>query len=379
MKPIVLISGDFAPTGGMDRANHALAGYLAQRGRPVHLVAYRVAEDLLACPNVVFHRALKPAGSYLLGDWFLRRAGRSWARRVSRQGGRALVNGGNCSFGDVNWVHYVHAAHKPVAHGHALRRLKRAWTHRTARTEERRALRRARLVIANSERTRTDLLEHLDLAEGRVRTIYYGVDQKQFRPLNALERAEVRARLSWPSDRPVALFVGALGDRRKGFDTLFAAWTRLCGRPDWDADLKVIGRGAELPAWQARTEASGLTGRVEYLGFRRDVPDLLSACDVLVAPTRYEAYGLGVHEALCCGAPAFVSRFAGVAERYPPHLHEFLLEDPDDVQDLADRLVAWRGRLETHRAATVALAEELRQYTWDHMAEQIVQQMEAVE
>ena len=40
--PIVLVSGDFVLTGGMDRANHALASYLLDRGREVHFVSHRV-------------------------------------------------------------------------------------------------------------------------------------------------------------------------------------------------------------------------------------------------------------------------------------------------------------------------------------------------
>ncbi|MDK2408772.1 glycosyltransferase [Aphanizomenon sp. PH219] len=54
---------------------------------------------------------------------------------------------------------------------------------------------------------------------------------------------------------------------------------------------------------------------INFLGFRADVPNLLRAADCLVAPTRYEAYDLGVHEALCCGLPAIVSADAGVDER----------------------------------------------------------------
>ena len=37
----VLATGDFTTWGGMDRANHALASYLARSGREVHLVAHR--------------------------------------------------------------------------------------------------------------------------------------------------------------------------------------------------------------------------------------------------------------------------------------------------------------------------------------------------
>jgi glycosyltransferase involved in cell wall biosynthesis len=84
-----------------------------------------------------------------------------------------------------------------------------------------------------------------------------------------------------------------------------------------------------------------------------------------VSPTRYEAYGLGVHEALCCGLPAIVSADAGVAERYPPDLADLLLPDPDDDADLAGRLR--RCRAEMPRERVRDLSARLRSYTWDDM------------
>ena len=102
----------------------------------------------------------------------------------------------------------------------------------------------------------------------------------------------------------------------------------------------------------------------------------MAAADLLLAPTRYEAYGLGVHEALCTGLPALVSRTAGVAERYPPELQELLLDDPNDVGELVRRLEDWR----THEAELAphiaALAERLRSQTWDAMSAQIVELLE---
>ena len=115
-------------------------------------------------------------------------------------------------------------------------------------------------------------------------------------------------------------FVGALGDRRKGFDRLFDAWQQLCRDPAWDADLVVAGHGGELTQWRRLAASSGLDGRIRFLGFRDDVSTVLAAADVLVHPARYEAYGLGVHEAICRGLPAIVSAAAGVAELYPAGL-----------------------------------------------------------
>jgi len=376
LKPILLVAAEIVTTGGMDRANYALASYLARQGHPVHLVTHRVAEDLLGLPGVVWHRVPKMLGSYFLSEPLLRRAGLGWARRLAAQGGRVVVNGGNCPFGDVNWVHYVHAVYRPVSQGGPLRRLKTAWAHRAGRITERRALGRARLVIANSERTRQDLITALQVPPERIRTVYYGIDPECFAPLDPAEKADRRQQQGWARERLLALFVGALGDRRKGFDTLYAAWKHCCGDPGWDVDLLVIGSGAELPAWRARTREDGLTDRIRFLGFRRDVHELLPACDVLVSPTRYEAYGLAVHEALCCGIPALVSRSAGVAERYSPALAPLLLDDPNDAIGLADRLRIWRSRAADFQAATQELGAELRRWTWDHMAERIWDLME---
>src|SRR4029450_246738 len=84
------------------------------------------------------------------------------------------------------------------------------------------------------------------------------------------------------------------------------------------------GAGGEQEAWAARAKAAGLTG-LRMLGFRTDIASLLAAADVLVHPARYEAYGLGVHEAICRGVPAIVCAAAGVAERFPADLSPLLL------------------------------------------------------
>ena len=288
--------------------NYALACYLAGRGVQVHLVTHRAWADLAARPNVHVHRVARPGGSHLLGMPLLARAGRRWARRLAPGGARVVVNGGNCAGGDVNWVHYVHAAWAPLADGGPARRLKAAAAHRYFLRTEGARVRRARRVVANSEGTRVALIERLGLPPERVRVVYYGSDPGRFRPPTAAERAGARGRLGWAEDgRPAVAFVGALGDRRKGFDTLFAAWRTLAGRPSWDARLVVVGAGAALAAWRARAAAAGLGRSVQFLGFRGDVPAVLAACDLLVSPARYEPYGLNVHEALCCGLPALVS------------------------------------------------------------------------
>ncbi len=374
MSRFLLVSGDFVKTGGMDRANHALASYLADRGDEVHLVAYRAAGDLRSRPNVTLHQVVKPLNSYFLASPLLDRAGRLWARRIAGQGGRVVVNGGNCLWGDANWVHHVHAADAARPIGGVLRQWKDRLAYRRSLAEERAAIRIARVAITGCERSRRDVLEKVGgIDPERVHTVYYGVDSTIFRPAEAEERKAIRERFGWPLDRPVLTFVGALGDRRKGFDTLFAAWERLCHDPSWDADLVVVGRGAEASAWASRSVEAGLGDRMRFLGFVRDLPDLFRACDAHVLPSRYEGYSLVTQEALACGVPAFVTATAGIAERYPSELAEaFLIPDPEDVPGLVERLRRWRQESDRYRMAVAPFGEQIRALSWDAMAAQVV-------
>ncbi|MDE2507573.1 MAG: glycosyltransferase family 4 protein [Planctomycetota bacterium] len=369
MSRYVLVAADVVKTGGMDRANYALAAHLANQGRDVHLVSFRIGDALLHNPNITWHKVPKLLRSDLLSLPILNQFGRAWARRL---GGQVIVNGGNCVWNDVNWLHHLNVLDHPPLVGSWPRRFKRTVARRYFIARERASLRRARLIVTTCERNRNDLLNWLDIPADRVEVVYYGTDPELFRPAAPHEKAALRAAAGLPADVPIAGFVGALGDRRKGFDTLFEAWRMLASDPAWDAVLAVVGAGSELPAWRARAEAAGLTQKLIFLGFRRDVPTLFRAFDAHVLPSRYEGYSLVTQEALCCGLPAFVTAAAGIAERYPDDLRDLLIPNPNDPADLAARLRAWQADPNRWSRPLAPFAESLRAYTWDHMAARFV-------
>ncbi|QVL34874.1 glycosyltransferase family 4 protein [Telmatocola sphagniphila] len=348
----------------MDRANYALADYLSNHGRTTCLVAHRAESGLTSRPTIRFHRVPKPLGSYFLGSWKLASKGKRIAQGAI--GCRFVSNGGNCRSSDINWVHYVHSAYKPDSSLGLLRKLKTSVERPINLRAERSALLSARVVVCNSNRTREDVIR-IGVPPDRAKVVYYGTDPSRFSPISSQKRSELRSQFNWPESRPVVCFIGALSDRRKGFDTLFNAWKDLCKSTEWDAILVVIGRGAELPFWEQKCRDEGMTDRIRFLGFRSDVPNLLSAADLLVAPTRYEAYGLGIHEAICCGLPAIVSADAGVSEHFPEELREWLLVDPNSSADLVAKLQLWRNASAASLSMFHSLGVKLRSRSWSEM------------
>ena len=378
--PWVIVAGGFHDRGGMDRANAALAQYLLGRGVAVSLVGHEIADALGAHPLATVHPVPRPRGLVTVAERLLARAGVRAAADARRRhpGARVVVNGGNCPWPDVNWVHAVHAAwpvHDPGAPWWSRgrnRRLKAA-----AIGRERLAIACARTVVTNSRRTSRDVIRLLGADRTRVHTVHLGSDPA-WGAAGGAERAAARQALGLPADAPVVCFVGALGsDLNKGFDRLWEAWTALARRGSWDAHLVVAGGGWRLGAWQAAAAHAGLASSVHFLGVTGRVRELLAAGDLLVSPVRYEAYGLNVHEALCRGLGVLVSEHAGVVERFEPPLRPCVLPAGADGPLLASRLREWRADVQGWKARAVSTADRLRGRTWTDMAAELVETVAA--
>lgn len=368
----IQVAGGFHFRGGMDKANAYLARHLLARGDRVTMVGYEV-EDALQCANGAHTELVRrPFGSFLLGGPVLARTARRLVATAGRGSTttRVIVNGGNAALDGVNWVHFVHAAWEGVGSGGpAWYRVRNASTARLARQSEAKAFCSARLLITNSERTRHDVLQNFDVDPAIVHTVYLGADDV---------RQEVQLARGPDDGRLQALFLGAISfDRRKGLDTLLAAWAALDSDPEWDVDLLVAGGGNALEFYMREVAAAPMRRSVRFIGFRNDVPALLAGSALLVSPARYEPYGLNVQEALLHGVPVIVSQRAGVAERLSGSGQSMLLQDADSVDELVALTRNWRENLTSWRDCAIAVGDTLRATTWDGMAARIVQLSDA--
>jgi glycosyltransferase involved in cell wall biosynthesis len=130
----------------------------------------------------------------------------------------------------------------------------------------------------------------------RLELIPNAIEADRFR-FDPDRRWQVRAQLGIASDRVVVGSVGRLVSG-KGIDELLRS---LRGRTDVTA--LVVGEGPERPSLTALAHRLGVDAA--FTGESRDVPGLLSAMDVLVAPSAEETFGLAVLEGLAAGLPVF--------------------------------------------------------------------------
>lgn len=372
----VIVAGGFHDRGGMDRANLELADFLLRSGVRVHLVGHEIDDRVARQPLSTVHAVSRPKGLPGVAERLLSGTGWRVAARVAAASpaARVVVNGGNCPWPDINWVHAVHAAWPVVDDGAPW------WSRRRSRRlkalavrREGEALQQARLVIANSSATSRAVVERVGVGAARVRTVHLGSD-RAWGPASAGERRAARAALGLPPDGPVVVFAGALGaDLNKGFDLLLPAWARLASSGGWDARLLVAGGGWRLDRWRREAERLGVSASVHFLGFTTRMREVLAAGDLLVSPVRYEAYGLNVHEALCRGLGVMVTRSAGVVERFDGGMEGATLPEDLTAPALAERLASWRRDVEGWRERAQRTAARIRQHSWQDMAREIVE------
>lgn len=153
-----------------------------------------------------------------------------------------------------------------------------------------------------------------------------------------LPRAAARAALGLPADLVVVGGLGRLEDQ-KGWDLLAAAWADVL-RAAPGAVAAVIGEGPARPRLEG--------GALHLLGARPGAARLLTAFDLVVVPSRFEAHALVPMEAACCGVPTVLADVPGVRESAGPGS---VLHRPDDPAALAAALVGALGDLPALRAA----------------------------
>ncbi len=127
------------------------------------------------------------------------------------------------------------------------------------------------------------------------------------------------------------LAIGAL-TAEKGHATLIEAFALLATRVP-GARLRILGDGPERPALAARIERLGMASRIELAGERDDAIPCLTQAAIFVQPSRREALGTAVLEAMALGIPVVASRTGGLPELLDPTAG--LLVPPDDPATLA--------------------------------------------
>lgn len=179
------------------------------------------------------------------------------------------------------------------------------------------------------------------ISPGRIDVVPRGRDRALLGHPSPERRAAVRADFGLPADVPV-LLSAARHEYQKGLDVVVDALGDV-RRVVPAAVLLIAGREGNLtPRMREVMDWRGVTDAVRLLGPRADVPDLLAAADVFVAPSRWEGLGSAVLEAMAMRTPIVASDVPAIRETVGSE-EQALLVPPGDAEALAAALVSTLG------------------------------------
>ncbi len=231
-----------------------------------------------------------------------------------------------------------------------------------------RSVAQADRVLADSEATRADLINHLGTPPEKVQVLYGGVDPRFHPEPEPGEDERIRNRYGIGA-RPYVFSVGTI-QPRKNYVRLIQAFANL---PTCQlANLQLLIAGGR--GWLYEdifAEAKKYSDCVRILGFvdDADLPALYRSAALFAFPSLYEGLGFPVLEAMACGIPAITSNVSSLPEVAGDAA---LLVDPLDVDDLAATMTRALEETDLRQGMIERGLVQAAKFTWERAACQLL-------
>ncbi|WP_338113703.1 glycosyltransferase [Thiococcus pfennigii] len=300
----IVLFGDFAETGGIQRTLAAMVPVWAAEGHTVEIVTFRgggifFPDEIGA---VAAHHDLQTRGRLptLFALW----------RHLRRHPADAVLscthvaNSVVCALGRLpgiearRLVSVANPYGQSAKHRHAAQRLRKF-------REVRRLYPWAHTVITVSDGVRRDLIDKVGLRHPDIRVIHNAVINP-----GILERAQETPEHRWvdADHRPIIVSAGRLA-RQKDYPTLLKAFARL--RERVDARLVIFGEGEERQPLETLVRELGLADHVALPGFVTNPYAWIARADVFALSSAWEGFGNVIAEALALGRPIVATNCPG--------------------------------------------------------------------
>lgn len=147
---------------------------------------------------------------------------------------------------------------------------------------------------------------------GTARVFYIpgiGIDCAKFEQIS-VDVDQKRKELSIPDSAVILLSVGEL-NRNKNHELIINA---LAGLQDENIHYLIAGKGSLEENLQKKAKKLGISDRIHFLGYRRDIKELLKVADIFCFPSFREGMPVSALEAMASGLPLIASNIRGIKD-----------------------------------------------------------------
>ena len=161
----------------------------------------------------------------------------------------------------------------------------------------------------------------------------HGIGVNTDRLHNRNEQSDIRSELNLSGDDFLVLSVGELNEN-KNQQVIIRAIAQL---KDPQIHYLLCGKGDQRERLESLAKELGIADNVHFLGYRKDVPQIMRAADIYAHPSKREGLGLASLEAMACGLPLVTSNVQGIPDYVENGVTGYMC-DPTDVDKFAEHL-----------------------------------------
>lgn len=213
---------------------------------------------------------------------------------------------------------------------------------------------RLKMVVANSQRVKEEIIAHYGLPAEKICVIYNGIKIDHFPYVSEADRKRVRGSLRLSEDDVLVLFIGS-GFERKGLLYLIRA-IKLLKDTGKKVKLLVVGKGRQY-AYSKEARRLGVEGSVVFAGPAKSVLPYLAAGDVFCLPSIYDPFSNACLEAMAAGLPVITSRANGANEIIIEPKNGAVVEEPSRPSEIAEKITLFLDRGRRREAGRLAMYE----------------------
>ncbi len=197
-----------------------------------------------------------------------------------------------------------------------------------------------------------------------------GIDTNTFK---GFSKQAIRDTLNVPVGGKIVIFTGRFYPV-KGLGYLVEAF-RTVSQKIPEAELWLVGNGADRESLTQAVAKNGLTGRVRFTGevLHQKIPEYLAMADVFALPSLSEGFPLVILEAMALGLPIVASRVRGLPEIITDGENGFLVEPKNSAQ-LAQKIIQLLENPALRQNISDANKKKSQQYDW----ERVIDAMETI-
>ena len=234
-----------------------------------------------------------------------------------------------------------------------------------------RSMKRADIIVTDSEFSKAEILKYFPQHEHKIRVVPCGVDLERFHPCDEPERIpEVKRSLEIEGD--YFLYLGTI-EPRKNLERLISAYAAFAKKIGEKAPKLVLagGKGWLDNGIYSRVEKLGMTKNVIFTKYvpSEDMNPLMCGALAFVFPSIYEGFGMPPLEAMACGVPVLTSGEASLPEVTGDCA---VICDAYSVKSIAQGLYRLYSSEELRKELSRKGLERAKGFTWERSAEMLL-------